>query len=115
MSCQSACYKKVSNVRVREIPEMEVCMAFTPHDPEVYTLNPSAWLVLRLCDGRSENDIASAYHAAVEPMLSREEARREVRAGIESLVQKRIIEVCRRPEPRRAPPKRRGDHAQKRP
>jgi hypothetical protein len=87
------CYRKVGNVRVRGIPEMEVCLVFTPDDPEIYTLNVSAWLILQLCDGRQEDRIARAYYAAVEPLLSREEAQREVRAGIESLLQKRIIEV----------------------
>jgi hypothetical protein len=82
---------------------MAVCLVFTPNDPEVYTLNPSAWLVLRLCDGRSEAKITLAYYAAVEPMLSRDEARREVRAGIESLIQKRIIEVVHRRRTRRNP------------
>jgi hypothetical protein len=72
---------------------MSFCLIFTPDDPEIYTLNPSAWLILRLCSGRSENEIVAAYHAAVDPHLSRQEARREVRAGIKDLVEKRIIEV----------------------
>ena len=93
MSYRSACYRKTRDVRIRGIPEMEICMVFTPDDPEIYTLNPSAWLVLQLCDGRTEAGIALAYHKAVEPMLTREEARREVRDGIESLMRKRIIEV----------------------
>ena len=93
MSCRNACYGKISNVRVRGVPEMAMCLVFTPDDPEMYTLNPSAWLILQLCDGRSEASIAAAYHAAIEPLLSPEEARREVRAGIEDLLQKRIVEV----------------------
>ena len=92
---------------------MEACMVFTPDDPEVYTLNPSAWLVLRLCDGRSEDEIASAYHAVAEPMLSREEAQSEVRAGIESLMRKRIVEAVNRRTGKRAPPNRRTDHEHK--
>jgi len=71
---------------------MELCLVFTPDDPEVYTLNPTAWLILQLCDGRSEASIARAYHKAVEPMLTREESRHSVRDGIENLVRMRIIE-----------------------
>jgi hypothetical protein len=52
VSCRSAYYRKVPNVRIREVPEMATCLVFTPDDPEVYTLNSSAWLILRLCDGR---------------------------------------------------------------
>jgi Coenzyme PQQ synthesis protein D (PqqD) len=92
---------------------MEACMVFTPDDPEVYTLNPSAWLVLRLCDGRSENEIAAAYHAVAEPMLSRKEAQSEVRAGIESLMRKRIVEAVNRRTGKRAPSNRRADHEHK--
>jgi coenzyme PQQ synthesis protein D (PqqD) len=105
VSCRNACYRKVPSVRVRGVPELAVCLVFTPNDPEVYTLNPSAWLVLRLCDGRSEAKIALAYHAAVEPMLSLDETRREVRVGIESLIQKRIIEVVNGRRTRSNPPR----------
>ena len=73
VSCQNICYRKVRNVRVRGVPEMAICLVFTPDDPEIYTLNPSAWLILQLCDGRSETEIAHAYLAAVEPALSPEE------------------------------------------
>jgi hypothetical protein len=91
VSCQNAYYRKVRNVRIRGVPEMAICLVFTPDDPEVYTLNPSAWLILQLCDGRSENQIAHAYLAAVEPTMSQEEVTCEVRVGIERLLQKRII------------------------
>src|SRR5262249_13671885 len=73
VSCRSDCYRKVTNVRVRPVPEMSTCLVFTPDNPEVYTLNPTAWLILQLCDGRPKAAIADSYHAAVEPMLSREE------------------------------------------
>ena len=95
VSCRSACYIKVANVRIRPVPEMATCLVFTPDSPEVYTLNPTAWLILWFCDGRPQSEIARSYHAAVEPMLSREEAEREVRLGLESLVWQRIIEVVK--------------------
>jgi hypothetical protein len=93
VSYRNACYKKVANVRVRGVPEAATCLVFTPDDPEVYTLSSTAWLILHLCDGRSETKIAQAFHAAVEPMLSAEEARNVVRAGLENLMQNRIIDV----------------------
>jgi coenzyme PQQ synthesis protein D (PqqD) len=72
---------------------MATCLVFTPDNPEVYTLNPTAWLILRLCDGRPKAAIAESYHAAVEPMLSREEAEHEVGLGLEFLMRQQIIEV----------------------
>jgi Coenzyme PQQ synthesis protein D (PqqD) len=100
---QTACYKKVTNVRVRGVPEMEFCLVFTPDDPQTFTLNTSAWLVLDLCDGRSEEDIAASYFTALKPLLSREEAQREVRSAIEILECGRIVaKVARRPKRRLA-------------
>jgi hypothetical protein len=96
VSYRSACYRKIPNVRVRGVPEAATCLVFTPDDPEVYTLSSSAWLILHLCDGRSEAGIAHAFHAAIDPMLSAEEARQVVRAGLENLMQKKIVEVVSR-------------------
>jgi Coenzyme PQQ synthesis protein D (PqqD) len=78
---------------------MEFCLVFTPDDPQIYTLNPSAWLILQLCDEQDEASIAAAYHAAVDPLVTRDEALREVRSGLCNLVEMKIIEVadaCRR-------------------
>jgi Coenzyme PQQ synthesis protein D (PqqD) len=72
---------------------MDFCLVFTPDDPQIYNLNPSAWLILQLCDGKSEADIVDGYHAAVEPLLTRDEALCEVQVGISSLVQMKIVEV----------------------
>jgi hypothetical protein len=85
----------VRNVRVRGVPEMAICLVFTPDDPEMFTLNPSAWLILQLCDGRSETQIAREYFRAVEPALSSEEVAGEVRRGLAGLVNKGIVEPVR--------------------
>jgi hypothetical protein len=86
----------VRNVRVRGVPEMAICLVFTPDDPEMFTLNPPAWLILQLCDGRTEAEIAHAYFAAVEPALSLEEVTCEVRRGLAGFVKNGIIETVRR-------------------
>ena len=72
---------------------MDFCLVFTPDEPDIYTLNPSGWLLLRLCDGRTEAEIAESYCAAVEPLLSPEQSRRQVREGIGDLMQKGIVEL----------------------
>jgi len=95
VSCPNTCYRKVRNVRVRGVPEMAVCLVFTPNNPEIFTLNPSAWLILQLCDGRSEAQIAQAYLGAVEPALSPEEVASEVHRGLSNLVKSGIVETAR--------------------
>jgi hypothetical protein len=71
---------------------MAFCLVFTPDNPEIFTLNPSAWLILQLCDGRSEAQIAREYLAATEPAVSPEEVTSEVRRGLASFVKQGIVE-----------------------
>ena len=80
-------------MRVRGVPEMAVCLVFTPNNPEVFTLNPSAWLILQLCDGRSEAEIAREYLIAAEPALSPHEVASEVQRGLATLLEREIVEV----------------------
>ncbi len=85
---------------------MATCLVYTPDNPEVYTLNPTAWLILQLCDGRPAAAIMESYHAAVAPMLSREEAERDVRLGIKYLVQQQIVQVVNIRSSKKRPPGR---------
>ena len=92
MSCRVGCYRKIANLRVRPVHEMELCLVFTPSNPNLYSLNPTAWLIFELCDGRRVEELEHAYYAIVEPLLSREQVSRDVRGGIEELERKGIIE-----------------------
>ena len=56
------------------MPEREVCLVYTPTNPNLYTLNATAWVVLELCDGRSLPALQRAFHRAVEPLMSKPEA-----------------------------------------
>lgn len=108
MSYPSACWRKVANVRVRPVPEMEVCIVFTPDNPNLFTLNSTAWLVLDLCDGRSWKRLEKAYYDAVEPLRTPAEAREELIGILADLERKGVIErkpVARPYQPR---PRARG-------
>ena len=52
-------------VRLRPIPEQECCLAYVPRPPALHGLNLTSWLVLSLCDGRTQPAIAEDYFAAV--------------------------------------------------
>lgn len=93
MSCRVGYYRKVANLRVRPVEEMEVCLVFTPDNPKLYSLNPTAWLIFELCDGRRLEELESAYYDIVEPLRSREDVRRDVRGGIEELERMGIVEL----------------------
>jgi hypothetical protein len=67
-------YRKVTNVRLRPVPEWRSCVAYTPDDPRLYLLNLNSWLILELCDGRSAEDIEAAYLAVVAQKLDSDPA-----------------------------------------
>jgi hypothetical protein len=91
---------------------MEFCLVYVPAACEIYRLNPSAWFVFRMCEGRTQRAIARAYHAAMEPVVSLEESTREVRAGLESLLQMAIIQEVHPKSKRSKSPTRRARDAQ---
>ncbi len=65
MSCPSDCFRRVSDLRVRPVPELGCCLVFTPSRPRLYTLNPAAWLLLELCDGQDRGALEAEFHAAL--------------------------------------------------
>jgi hypothetical protein len=71
---------------------MEVCLVFTPDNPKLYALNPSAWLIMELCDGRTWASLDRAFYAAIEPLRSREAARVELKQTVDELMREGIIE-----------------------
>lgn len=96
MFFQNGCYTKIPNLRIRAIPEMRMCVVFTPDDPKLYSLDGSAWLVLEMCDGRRGVDIESEYCDAMVPGVTRARAAVDVRNILTDLCAKRLIE-CSRP------------------
>ncbi|WP_147707328.1 hypothetical protein [Microvirga massiliensis] len=75
-------------MRLRPVPEMGVCLAYTPGQPALHRLNTASWLIVSLCDGRSVEDIASAYREALAGNAGTDEAFRQ---GLEELLALGII------------------------
>jgi hypothetical protein len=50
---------------VRPVPELGYCLVFTPSSPRLYTLNPSAWLLLELCRGQDCDTLEAEFRAAL--------------------------------------------------
>ena len=72
---------------------MDVCLVYTPRNPKLYTLNPTAWLVMELCDGRDWKSLERRYYAAIEPLRSREAANAELERAVSDLVGMGIVEL----------------------
>jgi hypothetical protein len=94
VSSQRARYRKVPDIRVRPVNEMDVCLVYTPSDPKLYTLNPTAWLVMELCDGRAWRSLERRYYAAIEPLRSREAAKIELEQAVNDLLDMGIVEIA---------------------
>ena len=93
MSFRNGCFRKTRHLRIRPVPEREVCLVYTPRNPNLYTLNATAWVVLELCDGRSLPALKKAFHRAVEPLMSEPEAAEYLLVSLRDLIEKSIVEV----------------------
>ncbi len=101
-------YRKSAGLRVRAVPEMGLCLVFTPRDPNLYTLNPTSWLILEMCDGATPRALERSYWKEVNaaydedlkassmfvapPRPLRSEARGELREGLADLERRQVIE-----------------------
>ena len=93
MSFPSGCYRKTRRLRIRPVLEREVCLVYTPSNPNLYTLNATAWMVLELCDGRTLPQLKRAFHEAVEPLMSKDEASEYLLVSLQDMLEKSIVEV----------------------
>lgn len=54
-----------AGVRLRPVPEMGACLAYTRARPALHRLNAASWLIVSLCDGRSLAELTASYQAAL--------------------------------------------------
>ena len=66
-------------------------VVFTPDNPNLYSLNQAARLVLAFCDGRTGIALENAYCAAVGGLASRQDAAAELRRTVTDLERKGIV------------------------
>ena len=86
---------------------MGYCLVFTPAEPRLFTLNPAAWLVLELCNGRSGRAVERNYAKTLASKASGPALSVEVRGILEDLEHKNIIERCGKPAVQRGTQERR--------
>jgi len=89
--CPSDCYVKAPDLRIRPVPEMGCCLVYTPRNPNLYTLNATAWLILELCDGRSGAEIAASFATIVRESTGRTGEPGIFVHGLEDLMAKGIV------------------------
>jgi hypothetical protein len=77
-------------VRLRPVPELGHCLAYTPARPALHRLNPSAWLLAELSDGSPFTEIAAEFGKAVAELGGRMD-QAAVEAGLRSLMELGIV------------------------
>lgn len=89
---------KAPGVRVRQLPDLECLLAFSPTTRTLHWLNLGAWAIFELCDGtRSDEELASAFSDALAGTIPANEMSRQITAGLESLEKSGLIT----PQPQR--------------
>lgn len=93
MSFQTGSFKRSRGLRLRPLPEREVCLVYVPKKPDLYTLNATAWMILELCRGQPLKELQAEFYRSIEPLMSRKEAADYVLACLDDFVCKLIVEV----------------------
>ena len=93
MSFPTGSFRRSRGLRLRPLPEREVCLVYVPKKPNLYTLNATAWVILELCRGQPVKDLQAEFYRSIEPLMSRQEADDYVLACLDDFVRKLIVEV----------------------
>jgi hypothetical protein len=73
------------------VPELGYCLVFTPSRPRLYTLNPTAWLLLELCNGQDRVTLEAEFRAALTEQDPHAAELPNPQAIIEDLLAKGIL------------------------
>ena len=84
-------YSQTSGLKLRPVPELGVCLAFTPSPARLHTLNPGAWLIAELCVHHG-GDLEAEFLKRSAPRVNAADAARQFREGIHLLSQSGIIQ-----------------------
>lgn len=76
----------------RRLPEWGRCLVYTPANPEVYELNPTAWLIVELAATCSEEEAESEFVTIVGRHSDPLSARWQFHDGLERLLSFGILE-----------------------
>jgi hypothetical protein len=90
-----ASLEQVPGLKMRPLPELGYLLLFNPEHPKLHWLNPKAWLIFELCDGRAESGAYAQYAEVFPGGTSPGEIARELREGIDELVRLNLVRTAR--------------------
>lgn len=85
-------YSRAPGVRLRPLPELGACLAYTPARPKLHQLNVTAWLILELAEDQEMEALAAAFAARTAPQLSTVAARQTLEAGLADLLASGLVQ-----------------------
>ncbi|MFY0562232.1 aKG-HExxH-type peptide beta-hydroxylase [Archangium lansingense] len=88
---ERAAYQKVPGLRARPSTQGECLMVFSPGAPKLHWLDLNAWLIFELSDGRTFPEMERAYLEVIGGRVEPDEARRQLRSGLDSLVRSTLV------------------------
>lgn len=91
--CPNQCLERRSDLVIRPLPEIRMCMVYRPRPALMVSLNPSSWMLLELCNGSTVDQIVEAYSRLLAERGRRTDAH-DVYRGLKELVQYRLITGC---------------------
>lgn len=83
---------RTPGLRLRPIPELGTCLAYTPSPPRLHTLNPLAWLIVELCDGAPGRNLQHEFLARSVPPLAGPDALAQLETGLAMLLATGILQ-----------------------
>lgn len=78
-------------LRLRPVPELGTCLAFTPTPPRLHTLNPTAWLLAELCGRYDGEELRQQFLSRTVPPASEADALGHFAEGMALLLQWGIV------------------------
>ncbi|MBN8956198.1 MAG: hypothetical protein J0H17_06375 [Rhizobiales bacterium] len=88
----AATAQKRQDLKVRPLPEINLCMVYRPRPARIVTLNLSAWLLLEMCDGSPIGDILANYVGVLD-RRGKQAPVEEADRGLQSLIDSELIIV----------------------
>ena len=91
MNYLTGCFERSPDLKVRPIPELDVCLVCIPRPPQLLRLNMAAWLVLELCDGLDLDRLVDSYREVAGDRVTTAEVLDQVTQGLKMLRQAGLI------------------------
>lgn len=92
-----AAFRKARGLRARPATQGECLMVFSPGASRIHWLDLNAWLIFELSDGRTFAELERAYLEIIGGRVEPDEARRQLRSGLETLLSSTLVETTQQP------------------